>query len=287
MQNWQLKHKVTTTEIPGGSSLEVLNNNLIVIGDDAKYIGVFNSEYLLIHKEQLWDSETDSIEKKLKADLEASFILNKNNKEILHIVGSGSKGKKRDWLIELSENNGAYEVKKTKEPLYYEALKKTTDDKVNIEAAECINDIVWLGNRGHKAEPTNHFLGFNVSEFPNSEFVNANLKINIPQQDIPYGISGLYLHKQSNIVYASFSSEDIDNAYDDGAIGPSALATFNANDFKVQNTEITPMSFIVLETVFKELKGQKIEAICIFNNQMVLVADNDDQKTTLWVYEAV
>ena len=92
---WIFKQQINTKIIPGGSTIEVLGNNLLIIGDDAKYMGVYDANFELTQKIQLWDVETLSIEKKKKADLEASFIINKNGIDVLQLIGSGSKGEKR------------------------------------------------------------------------------------------------------------------------------------------------------------------------------------------------
>lgn len=278
--------QITTQIIPGGSSIEVLGKHLVLIGDDAKYLGVYNYNFELTTKVQLWDSENVSIEKKKKADLEASFILTKNNVETLQILGSGSKGEKRNWLLEVTEKGEGYHVEKYYNPPIYEILKTSTNEKINIEAAELINNIIWLGNRGNKLAPNNYFVGFNYANFPNNNAAHA-LKINIPTHKVPFGISGLYLHKKSQIVYATFSSEDTEDAYLDGAIGPSAIATFNLADFNTTNTQITPTSFEVLDNLYSQLRGQKIESICVYNNQLVFVADNDNQESSLFVFDII
>jgi hypothetical protein len=272
MVQLSLEQHITINSIPSGSSLAYANSQFYLIGDDATSMGIFNEAFNLIEQVKLWEGEEYRIPKKQKADLEASCIIN----DTLYIFGSGSKGNKRDWIVKYNLLNKA--IDKIQNIPFYDALR-TLVDEINIEAAEFFNNTLILGNRGHKKNPSNTFL---YANFNNEDFQQFNLKkINLPiSKEWVMGISGLTTF--NNQIWATFSSEDTDNAIDDGAIGPSALAIFSISDWEKALPEITPTQFIWLNEIDKRFEGNKIESLAIVDNNLFLVADNDNGASQLF-----
>jgi hypothetical protein len=281
--NCSIIQSTIISKISGGSAIEYYDNKLMLIGDDAKYLGVLNLALETVDTITLWQEATEtSIPKNEKADLEASCIIDNNGVASLFAFGSGSKADKRNWVIEINVQENAFDIQKHENHNIYKLLKATIHDKVNIEAAEYINPYLILGNRGNKKEPSNHLIYINAFNTP-SATVNKMISIKLPKHnnEIPFGISGLCKLANTNYVLATFSSEDTDNAIDDGAIGPSAIAIFSIDDIMQQET-ITPISFQLLETFSSQFKQQKIESVCIVDNILFLVADNDNHESTLF-----
>jgi DNA-directed RNA polymerase subunit L len=272
------------TKVSGGSAIEYFGNNFVLIGDDAKYIGLLNSELEITETITLWpEAAHDSIAKKEKADLEASCIIDDGNAApALFVFGSGSKADKRNWVIAITHNNQTYEVQKHENHALFQVLKNTVNDKVNIEAAEYIAPYLVLGNRGNKKHPNNHLIcigGFNTPHMA----IKKMVEITLPKQssEIPFGISGLGKIAGTDYIVVTFSSEDTDNAIDDGAIGPAAIALFSATAI-IHNESVAPLSFQLFESFSNEFREQKIESVCVKNNFAYLVADNDNHSSTLF-----
>ncbi len=274
---------IVINKVSGGSALAYYTDKLILIGDDAKYMGVLNDNLETIDTITLWPNATDiSIPKKDKPDIEASCIVDNGESTCLFAFGSGSKADKRNWIIEIEKQGHNFTIKKYDNHNLYKLLKDAINDNINIEAAEYIAPYLIIGNRGNKKDPGNHLICINAFNMPNAS-IQKIASIQLPKYDsnIPFGISGLCSIANTDYLLATFSSEDTDNAIDDGAIGPSAIAIFSINDVMHKDV-IAPRSFQLLESFSTLFAQQKIESICIKDNFLFLVADNDDHASILF-----
>src|SRR5215212_6881198 len=74
---------ITKTELlnfPSASSIEFHNDRLYVLGDDARNLAILDKNYKLLDTITLFPGDGLRIPKKIKADLEASTIIQHNNK---------------------------------------------------------------------------------------------------------------------------------------------------------------------------------------------------------------
>jgi hypothetical protein len=75
---------------PSGSTIEIFDDVLYIVGDDASEILLLDKDYNTLNKSED-RPEIKRISKDEKIDLEASTIIHREGKPFLLIVGSGSK----------------------------------------------------------------------------------------------------------------------------------------------------------------------------------------------------
>jgi hypothetical protein len=273
-------------KFPSGSGLEFYDNQLYIVGDDAKTILVTNKKWKKRDSIVLFEHEEARIPKKQKADLEATTLIDWNNEPHLLIIGSGSK-EKRNSALTLSLSNKTITHYNIAD--FYNRLPGAGIAEVNIEGAAAVNDYLVLANRGNKTNPDNHLLVTNTSFLTNPDTAPLQLyKIALPEDNGPMGISGItYSAYQEQLLFTT-STEDTANAYDDGTIGKSYLGIVNNAYRKIgREKRIKANELIDLSDVDKQFKGFKIESVAIQserNNSMKLhfVADNDTGNTYLF-----
>ena len=92
-------------DYPSGSGLEYFNEKLYIVGDDAKDILVLDNNWKKETSIPLFDSAELRIPKKIKADLEASTVIEINKIPRLLLLGSGSTlNRNRAILVNLDDH---------------------------------------------------------------------------------------------------------------------------------------------------------------------------------------
>lgn len=269
---------------PSASGIQYLNNQLYIIGDDAKNILIVDSSLNTIDSITLYPFSEQRIPKSLKPDLE-SITITKNNKLLL--LGSGSLAPYRSigWLIDPST--------KEKELIhldtFYNRLRLNNISELNIEGSCALPGYILLSNRGHKENQKNHLILTShkfweqQSESSISIIILGGNKDSVEFQ----GVSGLTYAEKSDLLLMTISTEDTKNAVDDGAIGKSYLWIVNNLTSKLKWKAINPSRIIDLEKVDTRFKNQKIESVCITKEtrnflHLVLAADNDKGSSALF-----
>jgi len=138
-----LDHKEIS--FPSGSGIEFHEEKIYLVGDDAKEILVLNKNWKELDRISVFESSTDRIAKDLKADMEATTIVEINKIPRLLVLGSGSMvpHRNRAFLFNLDD--------KTREEfpidIFYNRLKNNGLADLNIESASIILGKLVLGNR--------------------------------------------------------------------------------------------------------------------------------------------
>lgn len=279
-------NKAKVINYSSGSALAFYKEMLYVIGDDVNYILCLDKNWNEIDTIKLFDFDGERIPKPIKPDLECATIIN----DTLYLVGSGSLSPQRDvaFIIDLVTQK----VKKISTTLFYAVFRnKHLIDEINMEGFTDCKDKLLFFNRGNTAQPNQLIItDQNIlhKEFPNRFKV---IPVNIGKlNDIDLGISGACYDEVNDVLFLTASAENTNNAYDDGdIIGSSLCVIFDAYQ-KLQLKELVVDEIIALDTIDAVFKQQKIESICIVDKKnkdynCVLVADNDDGKSTLFEIE--
>ena len=251
-----IKNKIILKEIYSASAIELIDNELFIIGDNSPFLFVLDLEGNIKNKVKIFDIEENSIQniiipKKEKPDFEASCVLNINEKNYLFVVGSGSSEKRNlAVLIDLK----TFEVKKISLKKLYECFIKLAslnldpqNCELNIEGL-CANDTnIYFFQRGNING--NNFIFslflYDMIEYLSSEEQTINIsKINKQKVDLPSiegifsGFSGASFTDNEQILWTS-SVENTKNAIDDGNVLGSFLGTYNIHNQQVESTIIT------------------------------------------------
>ncbi len=271
---------------PSGSTIEIFDDVLYIVGDDASEILLLDKDYNTLNKSED-RPEIKRISKDEKIDLEASTIIHREGKPFLLIVGSGSK-ENREKLVMLplpySKNSLPDTIDNT---AFIKQLIETEIDEVNLEGVASTKEAIIFANRANIKNPINHLI-FTASSFPDTAASSSAIirKLILPNNKTIAGISGLAYDAGNDLLLFTASTEATESTYDDGEIGDSYIGYIK--NISTQNKEeIVPDGFINLSKSDKSFKGEKIESVCIEsvigNNYVLhLVSDNDKGATRLF-----
>lgn len=272
-------------DFPSGSGIEYFNEKLYLVGDDAKDILVLDKKWRKETSIPLFDSAELRIPKKIKADLEASTIIEINKIPRLLLLGSGSTlNRNRAILVNLDDH--------FKEEMditgFYNQIKDDLDH-VNIESSAVVLGKLIMGNRGNKTSPDNTIIVTDMDFWKHPEKAEwSKLSFDLPDTGGKVlGLSGMtYSHKNDWLI-CTLSTEETANAYDDGPIGDSYLAIVENASRKVSRKKMNVNELINLSETDDAFKGYKLESCTIISEKsgrlkMQLVADNDTGKSYLF-----
>ncbi|MEJ7673957.1 MAG: hypothetical protein WKF59_14975 [Chitinophagaceae bacterium] len=272
---------------PSGSGLAFLMNRIYLIGDDVSYLLIVDTAFNVTDSIKLFESRETKIPKELKQDLEAGAVVFIKRSPKILLVGSGSLSPFRNsgWLIDPTAKQ---KIQIDLKP-FYNRLKSEGIDAINIEGITAISAGMVLANRGNKSFAANYLI-FTANEFwnnPDSSQIKI-CKVGTNTDTTSFtGVSGLEYSKLSDKLLLTVSTENTNNAIQDGTIGKSYLWIINNISVKKNMIAINPNTIIDLEALDERFKGHKIESVCIISEnkkqmQLVLVADDDKGTSDLF-----
>lgn len=278
------------SSFPSGSGIEYHDEKVFLVGDDAKEVLVMSKSWKELERIPLFESADERIPKKIKSDLEATTVVVVNSIPRLLILGSGSKEQHRNKAILLDLDS--YLKDEFDMTVFYERIRAAGITDLNIESAATLEEgHIILGNRGHKKNPGNHLIITKNTFWKHQADAELEiLPIKFPGKENKLklaGISGLTYSALNDWLLFTASTEDTDNAVDDGAIGDSYLGIIENASRKIGRKDMKVNEFIPLREAEKSLKGYKIESVCIQSEKngrlkLQLVADNDDGVSSLF-----
>lgn len=266
-------------DFPSGSGIEYYDNQIYLVGDDAKDILVMDNKWKMQEIINLFSSDNHRIPKKIKADFEATTIVNINKIPFLLILGSGSAPTRDKGVLLNLESKGLEEIDLF---VFYDRLKQSGFEELNIEAASVMDDKLILCNRGNKKSPDNRLIITSIDFWKNQHTADISIvKIEWEQNsDNMMAFSGLtYSYKNDWLILTS-STEDTLNAIDDGLIGDSYIGIIENASRKIGRKRIKLNVAFNLAKVNKKFTGHKIESVCIQADKgrrlkLHVVSDND------------
>ncbi len=263
-----IKKKIILKEIYSASSVELVDNELFIIGDNSPFLFVLDLEGNIKNKVKIFDfdihsetnfSEKDNIvviPKKDKPDFEASCTLNINSINYLFVVGSGSSEKRNlAILIDLK----TFEVKQISLKKLYQLFEKhikltvlgtnTQDLELNIEGL-CANETtVYFFQRGNISGnfifsiAMSHMISYLFSAKQSINILKIKRqKVDLPSIDTVFsGFSGACfastppISKHNRQILWTSSVENTKNSIDDGKVLGSFLGIYHLDNQKVES----------------------------------------------------
>lgn len=141
--------------VPSASGIEVIGDDIYVIGDDSPYLFVLDKKFKIKKKIPFlskYSDHTFTISKKEKPDLEAITSFTIAGERFLLIFGSGSYKQNRDEAF-LIEPDDDHNVKTLSLTPFYNLLRERKDifknKIINIEAAVVVEKDLFLLHRGN------------------------------------------------------------------------------------------------------------------------------------------
>lgn len=282
--NTQLENIQRLPSYPSASGIEYLNNHVYIIGDDAKYILILDSSLTIKDSITLYSFPEKKIPKATKPDIESIAITADNE---LLLLGSGSIAPYRNtgWLIDpISKHKDSLQLDS-----FYNRLKANGIDEINIEGLCHIPGYMAITNRGNKSYRKNMLIITKKDFWANQTSAPISLiRLGINTDSTVFnGVSGLAYSTKTDKLLITVSTEDTRNNIDDGTIGKSYLWIVDNISAKKKWKAINPNTIIDMEEIDPRFKGQKIESVCILQEDensftLLLAADNDNGSSTLF-----
>lgn len=274
-------------DFPSGSAVEYFNEHIYVAGDDATHLYILDKSLVTVDSIQLYQSTEKRIPTGIKGDLEAITLVKNNNTPSLLLLGSGSKTPLRDtgWLI----NPATKEKEKISLDTFMKRLGRREISQINIEGAARVPAGLVMSNRGNKSNRVNTLIFTSDTFWKDQSNAPIRLVRVGTNTDTSFfnGISGIDYSAKTDRLYLTASTENTYGTATDGTIGKSYLWMINDLLSKRRLVAINPTKVIDLEDIDNRFKGYKIESVCILSEkkreiELLLVADNDDGRTTLF-----
>lgn len=280
--DFQILATKTLSHYPSASSIEWYNDKLFIMGDDAQYLIVLDKYYNTTDSIQLFTNTEKRIPKAIKADPEASTIIELQNTKHLLLVGSGStENREKAFTINLTTNHtDTFSLSN-----FYTKIK-AKDIDINIEGVASVHDKIAFANRANLTSKTNQLIIADSNFLLNENADFKIISVNDTAKTIR-GISSLTYLKEKDILILTATEEETINSYSDGTIGNSYIGFITGFYKKINSENITVDKWINLPELNSVFSKQKIEGLTIEslqNNKLILhlVSDNDNGESSLY-----
>lgn len=286
-----ITNKVFYENIPSASGLEVIGDSIYIVGDDSPYLYHLDKGFDQVNKSVISDTsgfDTGRIAKSEKLDLESMAHFNKDGRDYLLMLGSGSSEVRTKGVIaEINEKTGAiakvntYSLGKLYQQLQ-ENIHVVGSGLLNIEGAAVEDDKLYLMQRAIGDEP-NVLLIFDLKEFlafltEDGETPEVQLKkFNLDRlHDFHAGFSGA--HVFDGKLFFTASVEGTGDAIEDGEVFGSYIGYIGLNELDNDNTPVTALLVHKDGTTY----NGKTESLVVSSGQVkgsykVLVVSDDDK----------
>ena len=281
-QELELLKTTHLADYPSASALEFYNNRLYVAGDDATSILILTANHKVVDHIDLFRSKEKRIDKKEKADLEASAIIRKDKEDYLVLLSSFStRTRNKMVVLPLNRKKDDVHIATSRQPSAHVR-------ELNIEGAAYINDQLVLSNRANNASRTNNLILTRLDLKDGiKEKKERVIAITVPGTKTVTGISELTYLQDRDILLFTASTENTSKAYRDGPIGESYIGFISGISTKLAQHSIKVDTLIPLSKILQRSDPQKIEAIAVEKNSgdeliVHLASDNDNGESTLF-----
>ncbi len=275
-------------DYPSGSASEYFEGKLMVMGDDASKLLVFDSAWQSSRLVPILNFEHPGrMSKKIKADIEGATWFRDKNESGLLMLGSGSQPPHRSkgFIVKpLADTHRSFSL-----DTFYNRLENAGIKQLNVEGLTQLPGWFVIGCRGNLGFKKNHLVFVKNRFWENQgevEFHTALLGGNSATRTFS-GLSGLDYSYKTDRLFITASTEHTSSTSADGQIGKSYLWIVNSMNRMVEFEAINPFDEIDLEAENPRFAGIKVESVSVVsentdNSELILVSDNDDGKTTLF-----
>ena len=150
-----LDHKELKDFSPG-AGIESFEDNLYLVGDDARYILVMNRSWKKQETINLFASETFRTKRDSIPDFEATTIITINKLPFILMVGHGSGEAGGNKAVLMNMHTRA--IEELDLTIFYNRLKQSGFEELDIKAITVLNDKLILCNRANKTHADNRII---------------------------------------------------------------------------------------------------------------------------------
>lgn len=289
---FKIENAVLLEYLPSGSALAIVQEEILIAGDDSPFLFRLNTRFELLAKHLLLEksSGTDRIPKAIKPDFESMAEEASLEGTVLFLFGSGSKTPERDQMLWFSlsdpERKQTYLLTS-----FYDRLANLQGggrENLNLEGAFIYEKKLYLLNRSGNqliSVLLEEFKEYLQGQHPADELKLTATSYQLPgRTNVQAGFSGACTLPGSSKIIFTATMEDTDNWIDDGEILGSYMCILDLQ----QPTESQPLKVELLKTNENTPLQEKIESVAFkgyYENgdaKLLAIADNDDGRTRLF-----
>jgi len=265
-------------EIPSASGVQVIGEEIWMVGDDSPYLFQFDKNLNLLHKYLISSIGSESerrIDKSIKPDFESIAKIG----DSLFILGSGSVKGPRDTLVIFSVNRKEIINKYCVRSLYNQFFYPAEDTAVqkNIEGLAISKKNIFILTRGN-IDGKNDIFQVSIHDF--NQYLNHKIQLEriIHRFELPKidkylsGFSGACLSEDASYLFFTSSVEATQDVYHDGEVLGSFLGRINLRTNEMDYWPVKENNKFVIT---------KLESISIVESnsefiRFICTSDNDD-----------
>lgn len=271
-------------EVPSASGVELMGEEIFMIGDNSPWLYRLNKAYEVTDRYQVFSTEgleDGIIPKARKPDFEAMAIANWGRENQLLLFGSGSKSPERDSLVIMGLEGRQNDVSTYSIKPFYDQIKRAAklgDEDLNIEGAAVVDTSLYLFNRGENIVirfALDGFLRHVIAHEPAPAL--EIIEVELPEiKGIKAGFSGATVVPNQRRILFTASVENTENWIADGEILGSFVGTIDLDDLKNGHR---PKCVPIMEE--DKTLNIKVESLTVQNAgsggelEVILVTDSD------------
>ncbi len=202
-----------------GTGIESFDDNLYLMGDDPRYILVTNRNWKKQETINLFASDTFRVTRELMSDIEATTIIQVNKLPFILMIGSGSTEAGGNKAVLMNLNTRA--IEELDLTVFYNRLKQSGFEELDIKAVTVLNDKLILCNRANKTHADNRIIITSLDFWKNQHLADI-LTVKLELEEKPgkfLTLSGLTYSYKNDWLISTVSSQDAANPIDDGSSG--------------------------------------------------------------------
>ena len=246
-----------------GPGIEAFEDQLYLIGEDARYILLMNRGWKVQETINLFASDTFRMTKELMSDFQATTVMQVNKLPFILMIGSGSMqpGNNKAVLMNLN-TRGIEELDLT---VFYNRLKLSGIEELDIKAVTVLNDKLIICTRANKTHSDNRLIITSL-EFWKHQHVADILTVKLELEEKAgklMTLSGFTYSYENDWLITTVLSENAVNTIDEGSFGESYLGIVENASRKIGRKRFKINHYFNLTEVDKKFKGQQVQSLCI------------------------
>lgn len=285
--NIKLLDNKTLKDFPPGPGIESFEDHIYVVGDDARFILVMNRSWKILETINLFASDTFRIARESIPDFESTTIVQINKIPFILMMGSGSIETSSYKAILMNLHTRA--IEEIDLSVFYNRLKQSGFEELNIEAITEMDDKLILCNKGNKDKPNTQLI-ITTPDFWKNQHLADFLTVKVELEEKPgklLTLTGLTYSYKNDWLIATVSSEDSNNSIDEKSLGDCYIGIVENAVRKIGRKRFKINEYLNLNDLNKKFKGQQIKSICVQADKdrrlkLHLIGGNDKGESSLF-----
>ncbi len=246
-----------------GPGIESFDDNLYIVGDDARHILVMNKNWKKQETINLFTSDTFRMKRESMSDFEATTIIPINKLPFILMVGNGSGGAGGNKAVLMNLHTRA--IEEIDLTIFYNRLKQSGFEELDIKAITVLNDKLILCNRANKTHADNRIIITSLDFWKNQHLADIlTVKLELEEKEGKFlTIAGLNYSYKNDWLITTVSSQDSVKPIDDGYSGESYIGVVENASRKIGRKRFKINEYFNLTEVDKKFKGQQVRSLCI------------------------